>query len=204
MGRPREHGEDTRAELLEAAGRLLAEEGPGALTVRRLADEVGTTTRAIYSLFGGKDGIVSAMYRQAADNIVELHLAVPRRDDPVEEFLPIALAYRENARTHPNLYRLLFERAVPGFVPSKEDYAYCLQALLRLHDAVQRSIEAGRFRDREAWPTTRELWALVHGLASLELQGYMGTEEEADGAWQEMVGVVIGGLASQPSATAPS
>src|SRR5581483_373386 len=49
MGRPKEHGEETRERLLEAAARILTEEGAQAVTIRRVADEVGTTTRAIYS-----------------------------------------------------------------------------------------------------------------------------------------------------------
>ena len=168
MGRPKEHGEETRAQLLEAAGNLLATEGSGALTVRRLADEVGTTTRAIYSLFGSKEGIISALYRQGVDIIVELHLAVPYSEDPTEEFLPLALAYRETARSHPNLYRLMFERAVPGFTPSHEDRIYARQSLTRLQYAVERSIAKGRFPPREVFRTTRQLWALVHGLAEYE------------------------------------
>ena len=52
MGRPREHDAGTAAALLDAAERIVESEGLAALSVRRVADEVGTTTRAVYSLFG--------------------------------------------------------------------------------------------------------------------------------------------------------
>jgi len=56
MGRPREHDEATRAALLEAAERIVADRGPTALSVRAVAEAAGTSTRAVYSLFGSKDG----------------------------------------------------------------------------------------------------------------------------------------------------
>ena len=66
MGRPREHDERTRAALLAAAERIVAEGGPAALSVRAVADAAGTTTRAVYSLFGSKDGLlVEALARDA-------------------------------------------------------------------------------------------------------------------------------------------
>ena len=66
MGRPREHDERTRAALREAAERLVAAGGPGALSVRAVAEEAGTTTRAVYSVFGSKEGlVVDALARDA-------------------------------------------------------------------------------------------------------------------------------------------
>ena len=52
MGRPKEHDEATGVALLDAAERLVATGGVGALSVRAVAEAVGTTTRAIYSVFG--------------------------------------------------------------------------------------------------------------------------------------------------------
>ena len=52
MGRPKEHDETTRRQLLDAAERLSATHGWEALTVRRIAEEAGTSTRAVYALFG--------------------------------------------------------------------------------------------------------------------------------------------------------
>jgi AcrR family transcriptional regulator len=143
------------------------------------------------------------MYRLAAHTIVRLHLAVPRSEDPVEELLPLALAYRETALAHPNLYRLLFERAIPDFQPSDEDAAYCLQSLVRVHDTVERCVRIGRFPGRETWRTTRELWAMVHGLASLELQKYLGEPEEAEAAWRDMVHPVIRSFTEPAAPSSP-
>ena len=71
------HGDTLRVALLDAAGALLHAEGPQALTTRRLADAVGTSTQAIYTLFGGKEGIVRAMYREGFDRLEQCLADVP-------------------------------------------------------------------------------------------------------------------------------
>ena len=58
MGRPREHNERTASALLETAERTIEEHGIGALSLRELASDAGTTTRAVYSLFGSKEGLL--------------------------------------------------------------------------------------------------------------------------------------------------
>ena len=66
MGRPREHDEETRAALRAATERIVAESGIGAFSVRAVAREVGTTTRAVYSLFGSKEGLLVDALAQGA------------------------------------------------------------------------------------------------------------------------------------------
>ena len=70
MGRPKEHDDNTRAALRAAAERLVESGGPAALTVRGVAREAGTTTRAVYSVFGSRDGLlVDAVLGDSSDNV---------------------------------------------------------------------------------------------------------------------------------------
>ena len=66
MGRPREHDDETRAALRAATERIVSESGVGAFSVRGVAREVGTTTRAVYSLFGSKEGLLVDAMAQTA------------------------------------------------------------------------------------------------------------------------------------------
>ena len=61
MGRPREHDQATATALLDMAERAVEADGLAALSVRAVAADTGTTTRAVYSLFGSKDGLVVAL-----------------------------------------------------------------------------------------------------------------------------------------------
>jgi AcrR family transcriptional regulator len=56
--------DDTRARILDAALRLLADEGHAALTVRRVATEAGCSTIGVYTWFGGKDGLIDALWTE--------------------------------------------------------------------------------------------------------------------------------------------
>src|SRR5919204_1049002 len=78
-------GVDLRVALLDAAGELLSAEGPGALTTRRLADAAGTTTQSIYTLFGGKEGIVRAMYREGYARLEARIRKVRDTDNPLAD-----------------------------------------------------------------------------------------------------------------------
>src|SRR4051795_10766544 len=98
MGRPRQHNEETRERLLRVASQIIRRRGTQALTVRGLAAEAGVTTRAIYSLFSGLPEIIFVLGARSTEAMVRPHEAVPVTDDPISEFLPLALAYRSAAR----------------------------------------------------------------------------------------------------------
>jgi AcrR family transcriptional regulator len=201
MARPQEHGEETRLGLLEAAGRILAQEGPEAVTNRRLASELGTSTRAIYSLFGSKEGLLRALFHEGAATMARYHEAVDERADPTRELPELALAYRHAARERPDLYGLLFEGTVPGFTPTEEDVALARRSFDRVVETVRRCVESGRFPGRAPEDIALQLWGLVHGLASLELRGHLGPPDHAEARWHDAMRTAIDGYRHPPPAS---
>lgn len=165
--------EAMRTALLDAAAQLLHDAGPGALSVRRLAADVGTSTQAIYTQFGGKPGIVAALYREGFTRLETAMRAVNASDDPVERLRALGRAYRAAALENPHFYDVMFGRAVPGFECDDDDRAHGLRSFLLLVDAVQLALDAGRLRGR-ADEIAAHLWICVHGHTSLELHGYAG------------------------------
>ena len=77
MGRPREHDEHTAEALLTAAEPIIEARGLGALSLRELAEEAGTTTRVVYSLFGSKEGLLSGLGARAFELGSSDRCAVP-------------------------------------------------------------------------------------------------------------------------------
>src|SRR6184192_1188402 len=120
MARPRTHDEALRLKLLDRAGELIAADGPKALSLRKLAADAGTSTTAVYSLFGGKTDLVNALYVEGFRRFQERLDDVPRSGDPVEDVVRLGLAYRRSALADPHLYLIMFTKAVPGFEPNEE------------------------------------------------------------------------------------
>ncbi len=169
MPRPKIHDEALRVRLLDAAGLLLAAEGPGALSVRRMATEVGTSTTAVYSLFGGKAGLLRALFVEAFTRFGAHLGAVAPSDDPLANILALARAYRASATDDPHLYAVMFGSPIPGFEPQPEDWARAAATFEPLLDAVRRAIDTGLLCAGDPGLVATAMWANVHGLVSLEL-----------------------------------
>src|SRR6266511_2738179 len=97
MGRRREHDERTAAALLDAAERTIAEAGLDALSLREVARDAGTTTRAIYSLFGSKDGLLGALGVRAFNLLQREAEVLPATDQPGNDLIEAALIFRRFA-----------------------------------------------------------------------------------------------------------
>src|SRR3954471_24015483 len=113
MGRPREHDDDVRLALLAAAERLVERDGAEALSVRAVADAVGTTTRAIYSVFGSKAGLLEALAARLFELLADAIDTVKLTDDPSRDLVTASLVgFRRTALQHRALYNLVFLRVV--------------------------------------------------------------------------------------------
>jgi AcrR family transcriptional regulator len=170
---------------------MLHEEGADALTVRRLAEEVGTSTRAIYALFESKEGLVRALYRAGFETLYRQQSAVSVTGDPVTDLVALAHAYRRTALDNRHLYGLMFDGA-RGYEPTSEDRQFARRTLVQVRDAVRAGVAAGRLPD-DGRAITLELWALVHGLAALELQGILADGDTATRYWTEAVTAFVRG-----------
>ena len=164
-----------RSDLLAAASRLLAAEGPDALTVRRIAAEAGCSTMGVYSRFGGKDGIVEALFVEGFEGLAGAMDAVPDTDDVMADLLECGVAYRRFALAHPTSYTVMFERAVPGYEPSEAAGAIARGTFERLVRRVERAVAAECFEVGDTIETTMRVWALSHGWVSLEIHGMLKT-----------------------------
>ncbi|HUH06578.1 MAG TPA: TetR-like C-terminal domain-containing protein, partial [Egibacteraceae bacterium] len=110
-----------------------------------------------------------------------------------------ALAYRAAALEQPHLYDVMFACPIPEFEPSEEDQRLALGTLERLRSAVRRHCEQGALGDGDPDALTLQLWALAHGLASLELQRNLGAPGDAERHWRSAFSAAIAGYAAQPA-----
>lgn len=198
MGRPREHDERTRLALIAAAERIVADGGPAALSIRAVASEVATTTRAVYSLFGSKDGLVDALAQRAFELLQAGLDELPETDDAVSDLVEAgAGGFRSFVRSHPSLFRIAFQRVVPGLRPGPELTEARRGALTRLEARVERVKLAGLLGRKSVQQAAVEFNAMCEGLANAELRGTTlrilpeGREERA---WRDALATLVQGF----------
>lgn len=172
---PRAADPAVRLALVEAAAKILAADGPNALTVRRLATEVGTSTMAVYTYFGGMTEVRRAVRREGFSRLAASLDDLDRTDDPVADLAAGGAVYVRHGLIHPHLYRAMFmdepveqNPAAPG-----------TDTFQRLTRAVRQCVDAGRFEAVEpmmslGWAV--QLWTMRHGFVSLAITGLLPRE----------------------------
>ena len=203
MGRPREHDQRTRAALLEAAERLVAEGGPAAVSVRAVADAAGTSTRAVYSLFGSKEGlVVDALARDAFAVLYREIDTLVETDDPAGDLVDVGVvAFRRLVLEHPALYRIAFQRVVPGLDGGPELVAARQRTWEQLLAKVERLEAAGLLGDKPVPEAAVEFIAMMEGLANAELRGAvlrLLPEGDEERAWRNALTTLVRGFAAGP------
>ncbi len=149
----------TRQGLLDAALAVLQDQGPAALTVRAIAEEAGCSTTGIYTHFGGKNGLVEAIFVEGFASF-DRFLAAAYAADDLEL---VGDLYRRWALDNPTRYLVMFGRAVPDFEASEQAMDRAASSFAHLVDAVAR---AGA---DDPVVAAFHLYATVHGYVMLEL-----------------------------------
>ncbi len=150
--------------------RVLHERGAAELTLRRVAEQAGSSTMGIYSCFGGRAGLLEAIYRRGFELLKDAITAPAANADPCQTILAIATAYRRFALGNPALYALMFERPLPGFDPSPQLRSWALDLTFTpLAEEVARAQAGGLLAGDDPVRPSYLLWTTVHGVTSIEL-----------------------------------
>ncbi|ASO22327.1 hypothetical protein AHOG_23595 [Actinoalloteichus hoggarensis] len=164
-----------RTLLIERAAHLLRVREP--VTLRSLVAGTGVSTMAVYTHFGGMDGMWAALRQEGFTRLARRFAAVPASEDPVADLTVLITAYLGNALDHPDLYRVMFDANF-----ELEDLAAADATLEYLVQAVHRSRRAGRFdADTGGLELATQSWAVAHGLVSLVANGPLPTTTLAGG-----------------------
>jgi AcrR family transcriptional regulator len=162
-----------RPALIEAAARLIATEGPAGLKLRRVAEEVGTSTMAIYTHFGGMPELRRAVRREGFARLVASAIRVGESDDPVADLVGLGLAYHQFAMSNPHLYRAMYlEQPLDA-----ADAEAGSETFNTLAAAMRRCLDSERFVTGEARELATQFWAVGHGAITLQMAQLLSPEE---------------------------
>ena len=182
---------DVEEGLLRAAEQILTEEGPDAITVRKVATSAGVAPMGVYNRFEGKQGLLEALFIRGFQQLQAM-VASANGPDAVARLRAGCVQYREFAITNPEHYRLMFERmheVEPGERGMLEAFASFEQLVGNV--AAARTLRPlGVGSDTEV---AQQIWSALHGAVSLELLG-IGFAEDADVGFQAMLDALLAGM----------
>jgi TetR/AcrR family transcriptional regulator, tetracycline repressor protein len=152
--RTRPRGSLTREEIIKEALALLEQEGPGALSMRRLADRVGVTPNALYTHVRGKadliDGLIDQVY-------AGLTLELDQSGDWTQQLTTLSQAIRAHLLSHPAVVPYALQQ--PGLGPHS----------LRLGEAIYNVLRPAGFSDQAVVGTVYALLTYILGFVALEI-----------------------------------
>jgi AcrR family transcriptional regulator len=156
-------------EIVRAARELLDQEGPDALSMRRIGDRMGIRASSIYEHLRDKQAVEAALISMGFEEQAALFAeAAHGSDDPLAA---LAAAYRDFAHRQPHLYRLMTERPLRRdlLAPGVET-----AAAMPLLNATGGDLEQAR-----------AFWAFAHGMVTLELNHRFPPGADLDTAWRK-------------------
>lgn len=175
---------DQRSRLLAAARQVLEDSGPEALRARTLTAQVGASTQALYTHFGGMPGLFETLVADGFARFARHVAEVPESADPVADFFAKGWAFSEWALAHPRLYRLMFgltgdelrqhaglEMSVTGTVTNSPEAQGAVDVLVR---SMERVVESGRIDPVDPVVAAGQFLSATHGYLLLEIAGVFG------------------------------
>jgi len=191
------HHGNLKEEFLKIAFEFIAKEDVDKLTLKVLSDATGTSRSAIYRHFSSKDALMEELIRQGFEEFdtITSPILLNREIPLVDRFYNTSKVYIEWAKENPNLYRLLFGRK----------YAYIREEILSIKEencdafgALKKAVEEGQdegiLKQEDALRQSVIIWASLHGLSSLVIDGFLDVAELSDSLIDDMFKSLLAGL----------
>ena len=199
------HHGDLKNALVKAGIEILASEGPGALSLRRVAKQAGVSHAAPYAHFADKEALIAAISTDGFRQLFETLEPVVQeyRAEPARLLVETAWAYLQFVLDEPGRFKVMFssllekEKDYPDFVQvSQESFGLVVQV-------TEICQQAGLLRPGPADLAAAGLWSMVHGFAALRLEGQLPHSLQERYALQAMLVELLNQITLQPL-TVPS
>lgn len=176
MVRPKTYDEQLRAGLVRAAADRIAVNGAHGLSLRELAADQGTSTNAIYVMFGGKSQLVDAVLAQADAGFTHAQREALGAGRTLADLHRLGDAYRTWACANPAFYAAMFSHAgLAGGDSPQARTGDTPESMGPILTVIERLIADGLVRDGGVLPVATSVWAAVHGIVSLEIALWAGS-----------------------------
>ena len=194
---PYHHG-NLKESLLETALEMVDKEGLESVTLRDLTQRLGTSRSAVYRHFESKEALILGVIKRGYEQLDLLFTPIfqDTTQSVAERFEKMGRAYLDFAIAHPNLYRLLFGE---NFRQEREeicDYKDEKQAtgVYALIGLLLEAQEERIIAQENPMIQAATVWASIHGLASLLIDGHLMMSDNLEAIYEYSQGVLLKGL----------
>jgi AcrR family transcriptional regulator len=168
------HHGDLRRALVAEAVRIIHKQGVSALTLREVGARLGVSRTAMYRHFADKSALLTAVATEGFRMLkLQLLEAWEEHGRGHKAFNVMGHAYVRFAVTHSSHYRVMFG----GFVEESADAELAAEgraAFQALVDAIGALQSGGEVRSYDRLQLAQFIWATVHGVAMLAIDGLLG------------------------------
>jgi len=179
------------ATVVEAAAKLVDEEGLDQLSLGRLAERLGVRTPSLYNHVAGLPGLKHDLAIYCLRDLLGLITRATIGKSRAEAIVALADAYRSYAREAPGRYALTQQAPAP----SDPELLTVAQQVV---DVVRAVLAPYRLSEEDAIHAIRGLRSIVHGFISLEVGGGFGMPIDQDASFHWLINLYITGLERQP------
>ena len=160
--------EEMRRAILEAARGVMRDQGVAALSLREVARQVRMQAPSLYAYFPSKMALYDALFLEGIYLFVAYRDVDDQADGDFWRRLHARLeSYMRFAQENPDLYQLVFERPVPGFIPSEASMAESRRQLAGFEQTLNQAVDEGQIVLDIPVSQARDLIiAVMHGLTS--------------------------------------
>jgi len=154
--------------ILDASLKLFIDDGFENVSIRKIAERIEYSPATIYLYFKDKDEIFYALQCEAFDKFYQVQLSVQSIEDPLERLMAHGKAYIRFAFENSELFDIMFLLREPvKDITTLQEWASGSRSYELLKKNVRQCIEAGAIKQHDIESTSFALWALVHGIATL-------------------------------------
>lgn len=180
MGRRSDHSRDEISEMaLDAARQIVTDSGLGALTARKVANEIGYAPGTLYLVFNNLDDLIVHLNAQTLDKLfMDLQETAERYQEPQDCILALAKAYVSFSLENARLWSAIYDHHLPEGKVVPAWFQERIERLFGLVEEPLRKLDPDKSGD-EVRLATNALWSGIHGACTLSLSGSL---EKTNGA----------------------
>jgi len=174
--RKEKYKEDVRQKILEVAKNLFLKHGYESTSIRKIAQQMEFSPTTIYLYYKDKGDIMYALHQEGFKMLSSQFLVIQSVEDPFERLKAMGRIYMRFALENPDFYELMFVMKEPIEFVSKhcasewEEGEFAFNSLLK---TVMDCKEVGYFKQMDLNSMALNVWATMHGLCTLKLQGHL-------------------------------